>query len=70
MSGRVVYVGMSADIIHPGHINLLERDTKHGAVKQLWTEPVRIRDHRLPSVPCFSQERALTAPGGFGGWNS
>ena len=28
----IVYVGMSADIIHPGHINLLNEATKYGRV--------------------------------------
>lgn len=29
---RIVYVGMSADIIHPGHLNILHEASKYGSV--------------------------------------
>ena len=29
---NIVYVGMSADLIHPGHINILESASKYGLV--------------------------------------
>ena len=32
MSKKIVYVGMSADLIHPGHINLLKNAAKYGDV--------------------------------------
>ena len=32
MSEKVVYVGMSADIIHPGHLNILHEAQKYGKV--------------------------------------
>ena len=32
MSEKTVYVGMSADIIHPGHLNILHEAQKYGRV--------------------------------------
>ena len=32
MSEKVVYVGMSADIIHPGHLNIIHEAQKLGRV--------------------------------------
>ena len=32
MSKQKVYVGMSADLIHPGHINLINKAADHGEV--------------------------------------
>ena len=29
---KIVYVGMSADIIHPGHLNIIREAVKHGEV--------------------------------------
>ncbi len=29
---KIVYVGMSADIIHPGHLNILHEAQKYGRV--------------------------------------
>ena len=29
---KIVYVGMSADIIHPGHLNILHEAKKYGRV--------------------------------------
>ena len=29
---KTVYVGMSADLIHPGHLNILEVAARHGSV--------------------------------------
>ena len=32
MTEEIVYVGMSADIIHPGHLNILHEAAKYGRV--------------------------------------
>ena len=32
MTEKIVYVGMSADIIHPGHLNILHEAAKYGRV--------------------------------------
>lgn len=32
MSSKVVYVGMSADLVHPGHLNILKVAAEHGEV--------------------------------------
>ena len=32
MSNKIVYVGMSADLVHPGHMNILKEAAKLGKV--------------------------------------
>ena len=32
MNQKIVYVGISADIMHPGHINILKEASKYGQV--------------------------------------
>ena len=32
MNSRIVYVGISADLMHPGHINILKVASKYGKV--------------------------------------
>ena len=32
MTAKSVYVGMSADMVHPGHLNILKEASKHGDV--------------------------------------
>ena len=32
MSEKIVYVGISADLMHPGHINILKEAAKYGRV--------------------------------------
>ena len=32
MENKTVYVGMSADIIHPGHLNIIKEASKLGRV--------------------------------------
>ena len=29
---KIVYMGMSADIIHPGHLNIIDKASKYGLV--------------------------------------
>ena len=54
-----VYVGMSADLIHPGHINLLERAAEHGEViVGLLTDRAIASYKRLPHMT-YDQRRAV-----------
>ena len=54
-----VYVGMSADLIHPGHINLLERAAAHGeVVVGLLTDRAIASYKRLPYMT-YEQRRAV-----------
>ena len=32
MTEKIVYIGISADIMHPGHINILKEASKYGQV--------------------------------------
>ena len=59
MSEPVVYVGMSADLIHPGHINLLERAAEHGeVVVGLLTDRAIASYKRLPHMT-YEQRRTV-----------
>ena len=59
MAVPVVYVGMSADLIHPGHINLLERAAEHGeVVVGLLTDRAIASYKRLPHMT-YEQRRAV-----------
>lgn len=50
MSDRpLVYVGMSADVIHPGHLNILKEASRHGRVMVgLLTDAAIVSYKRLP----------------------
>ena len=59
MSKPVVYVGMSADLIHPGHINLIERAAEHGeVVVGLLTDRAIASYKRLPHMT-YEQRRTV-----------
>lgn len=62
MSPRAsVYVGMSADLIHPGHINVLQRAAELGDVTiGLLTDAAVASYKRLPHMT-FEQRRAVVA---------
>ena len=48
---KSVYVGMSADLIHPGHMNILKEASKHGTViVGLLTDKAIASYKRLPSL--------------------
>lgn len=54
-----VYVGMSADLIHPGHINVLEKASELGSVSVgLLTDAAIASYKRLPFMS-FDQRRAV-----------
>lgn len=59
MSSSTVYVGMSADLIHPGHINILTHAAKLGQVTVgLLTDRAIASYKRLPHMT-FEQRRAV-----------
>ena len=54
-----VYVGMSADLIHPGHINILQRAAELGEVTiGLLTDAAIASYKRLPHMT-FEQRKAV-----------
>lgn len=58
---KTVYVGMSADLIHPGHLNILEHAAKYGNVTVgLLTDSAIASYKRLPHLT-FEQRRAVVA---------
>jgi phosphoenolpyruvate phosphomutase / 2-hydroxyethylphosphonate cytidylyltransferase len=58
-SGPTVYVGMSADLIHPGHINILQRAAELGEVTiGLLTDAAIASYKRLPHMT-FEQRKAV-----------
>ena len=59
MTERVVYVGMSADLIHPGHISVLRKAAEFGAVTVgLLTDEAIASYKRLPHMT-FEQRRSV-----------
>lgn len=63
MSDRsVVYVGMSADLIHPGHINVLERAAEFGEVTVgLLTDEAIASYKRLPHMSFEQRLRVVSS---------
>lgn len=60
-NSRRVYVGMSADLIHPGHLNVLERAHELGDVTVgLLTDKAIASYKRLPHMT-YEQRRAVVA---------
>ncbi|GAB5558786.1 MAG: phosphoenolpyruvate mutase [Synoicihabitans sp.] len=56
---KTVYVGMTADIIHPGHINILREAQKHGRViVGLLTDKAVVEHKRLPYLN-YEQRRDI-----------
>ncbi len=56
---RIVYVGMSADLIHPGHLNIIKQAQKHGeVVVGLLTDQAIATYKRLPFMN-FSQRQVV-----------
>lgn len=55
----VVYVGMSADLVHPGHLNILKEAQKHGrVVVGLLTDEAIASYKRVPFMD-FAQRRTI-----------
>lgn len=56
---KVVYVGMSADLIHPGHLNVLKKAAEHGEViVGLLTDAAIASYKRIPFM-AFDQRRIV-----------
>ena len=48
---KKIYVGMSADLVHPGHMNILREASKYGKVTVgLLTDKAIASYKRLPSL--------------------
>jgi phosphoenolpyruvate mutase len=59
MSEKTVYVGMSADLLHPGHLNVLETARRHGKViVGLLTDAAIATYKRLPHMT-FEQRKLV-----------
>ena len=59
LGNKVVYVGMSADIIHPGHLNIIKEAQKHGEViVGLLTDEAIASYKRVPYMT-FDQRREV-----------
>jgi phosphoenolpyruvate phosphomutase / 2-hydroxyethylphosphonate cytidylyltransferase len=62
MSDKVVYVGMSADLIHPGHINVIEQAARLGPVTVgLLTDSAIASYKRLPFLDYTQREQVVRA---------
>lgn len=58
---KVVYVGMSADLIHPGHLNILDVAARHGSVTVgVLTDAAIASYKRLPYMN-FEQRKAIVS---------
>ena len=58
-TSKTVYVGMSADLIHPGHLNILKEAAKHGrVVVGLLTDHAIASYKRLPHMT-FEQRKQV-----------
>ncbi len=59
MNEKQVYVGMSADLVHPGHLNIIKKAAEIGEVTiGLLTDEAIARYKRLPYMP-YEQRRAV-----------
>ena len=57
---NIVYVGMSADLIHPGHINILESASEYGLVTVgLLTDKAIASYKRLPALTYDQRKRVI-----------
>ena len=57
---KIVYVGMSADLIHPGHLNLIEEASKYGrVVVGLLTDQAIASYKRLPCLTFDDRKRIV-----------
>ena len=57
----IVYVGMSADIIHPGHINLLNEATKYGRVIVGLLTDEAIASYKRVPILTYSQRFSIVS---------
>ncbi len=60
MNERIVYVGISADLMHPGHINILKEANKYGkVVVGLLTDSAIASYKRLPFLNYSQREEVI-----------
>ena len=60
MSEKIVYVGISADLMHPGHINILREAAKYGRViVGLLTDKAIASYKRLPFLTYAQREKVV-----------
>ncbi len=60
MAEKIIYVAMSADIMHPGHINILEEANKYGKVTVgLLTDTAIASYKRLPFLTYQQREQVI-----------
>jgi phosphoenolpyruvate phosphomutase len=60
MNSKSVYVGMSADLVHPGHLNVLKEATKYGSVTVgLLTDKAIASYKRLPYMSYEDRKMVL-----------
>ena len=60
MSEKIVYVGISADLMHPGHINILKEASKYGkVVVGLLTDAAIASYKRLPFLNYNQREEVI-----------
>ena len=60
MGEKIVYVGISADLMHPGHINILKEANKYGRViVGLLTDAAIASYKRLPFLTYSQREQVI-----------
>ena len=60
MNNKIVYLGMSADLIHPGHINILNEAAKYGdVVVGLLTDKAIASYKRVPFLSYSQRETVV-----------
>jgi len=59
---KIAYVGMSADLVHPGHLNIISEAAKHGkVVVGLLTDEAIASYKRLPTLNYEQREKIISS---------
>ena len=58
MKNKKVYVGMSADLIHPGHLNIIKEASKYGEVVVGLLNDQAIASYKRLPFMSFEQKRS------------
>ena len=59
MNNKIVYLGMSADLIHPGHINILNEAAKYGDVVVGLLTDKAIASYKVPFLSYSQRETGV-----------
>ena len=60
MNDKKVYLGMSADLVHPGHINIINKASKLGELTVgLLTDTAIARYKRLPNMSYDQRKKVI-----------